>query len=149
MTITSPAQTSETLASKQPTSVRDALEYASAYEQVAAFLAANPDLAEQATVHLARYTHIVPPADADPVAFIVDAAKKGREFGATIEEWADGKHGGVKIHLGPLYVSVYTTADRVCRKVVVGVIEDVKYALVVDLDGNPRKDADQAEAVAQ
>ncbi|MER6942547.1 hypothetical protein ABT294_00865 [Nonomuraea sp. NPDC000554] len=127
---------------EQPESVTEALEYARAYEQVAAFLAANPDLAKHANVHIARYTLVAVPTDRDAVAFIVDAARRGREHGAPVEEWADGKHGGVKIHFGPLYVNVYAGADRVCSKVVVGMVEDVQYALAVDLDGTPRKTAE-------
>jgi hypothetical protein len=142
MTTIEQAETGTTPEAEQPKSVAEALEYARAYEQVAAFLSANPDLAERATVYLARYTNIVPPYGEDPVAFIVDAAKRGREFGAPVEEWADGKHGGVKIGFGPLHVKVYTTADRVCSRVVVGVIEDVQYALSFDLDGTPRKQAE-------
>ena len=134
---------------EQPKSVRDALEYASAYGQVASFLAANPDLAERAHVHLQRYTHIAAPVSEDAVAFLVDVARRGQEFGAPVEEYADAKLGGVKVLFGPLYVDAYADAARVCRKVVVGMVEDVQYALVVDLDGNLRKDAEQAEAVSE
>lgn len=134
MTTISPPRDETTLKS-----VAHALEYAHAYERVAAFLAANPELGERAEVYLAPYTNIVPPYDADPVAFIVDAARRGREAGVPVEEWADGAHGGVKICFGPLHVKVYTGAEKVCRSVVVGLVEDVQYALAFDLDGTPRK----------
>ena len=127
-----------------PKAVVQALEYAHAYEQVAAFLAANPELGERANIYPALYTNIVPPYDADPVAFIVDAARRGREYGVPVEEWSDGKHGGVKIRFGPLHVKVYASAEKVCRRVVVGMVEDVQYALTFDLDGNPREAAEVA-----
>ncbi|WP_157253110.1 hypothetical protein [Nonomuraea typhae] len=135
---------STTTGSESLKSVTTALEYARAYEQVAAFLAANPDLAKRASVYLGRYTNIVPPTAADPVEFILDAARRGRAFGAQVKEWVDGNHGGVKIGFGPLHVKVYTTVDKVCRKVVVGMVEDVQYALAFDLDGTPRTPAEAA-----
>lgn len=135
------AQTGAETQTEQPKAVTEALEYARAYEQVAAFLAANPDLAKRADVYLGRSTNIVPPYDADPIAFILDAARRGREYGAAVEEWADGHHGGVKICFGPLNVKVYTTVDKVCRRVVTGVVEQVEYTLMFDLDGTPRKAA--------
>lgn len=126
---------------KTPKSVTDALEYARAYQQLATFLAANPDLAAAAYVYLAPYTNIAT-TTGDAVAYIVEAARRGREFGVPVEEWSDGKHGGVKICFGPLYIKVYAEVSRVCRRVVVGVIEDVQYALAFDLDGTPRKVAE-------
>ncbi|MFI6496825.1 hypothetical protein [Nonomuraea typhae] len=122
-------------------SVVTALEYARAFDQVAAFLAANPDLAERAMVHLAEYTHICVGSEDDPAAVIVDAARRGCEAGASVEEYANDKYGGVKIHFGPLYVDVFADASRVCSKVVVGTVEDARYALVFDLDGSPRTPA--------
>lgn len=124
----------------QPKSIADALEYSRAFEQVASFLAANPDLARCADVHLAPYTNIYVSPAVDAVAFILDAARKAREFGAQVEEWVDGRLGGVKIFFGPVYIKVYAEADRVVRRVVVGMVEDVKYALTFDLDGNPRSE---------
>jgi hypothetical protein len=127
---------------KTPKSIIDALEYARAFQQVAAFLAANPDLAKRANVHRADYTLIPVPTSEDPGAFIVDAAQRAQAFGAQVEEYAKAEYGGIKIHFGRLYVQVYTDAERVCQKVVVGMVEDVQYALAFDLDGTPRKVAE-------
>lgn len=147
MTITSSEKTGETLETEQSKSIRDALELAHAFGDVAGFLSANPDLAKKATVHFAPYTLISATSAEDPIAYILDAARRGREYGARVEEYAEAEWGGVRIYFGPLHVQVYAPSSQVCRRVVVGVVEDVQYALTVDLDGNPRKDAEQPSEV--
>lgn len=128
-----------------PKSVTEALEYAAAYEQVAEFLAANPDLAKRAHYyHGTGFLACVNSAQ-DPAGIIVDAARAGRETGARVEEEAGGQHGGVRLLFGPVRLKVYADADKVCSRVVVGVIEDVQYALSFDLDGAPRKQAEVAK----
>jgi hypothetical protein len=122
-----------------PKSVTEALEYAHAFGQVAAFLAANPDLAKRAHYYHGTGFLACVNSDKDPAGTIGNAARRGREAGAQVEEEADGRYGGVKLHFGPIPLKVYADAGRVCSRVVVGVIEDVQYALSFDLDGTPRK----------
>ncbi|MEV7013479.1 hypothetical protein [Streptosporangium sp. NPDC051022] len=128
-------------------SVVEALEYAQAFQDIAAFLTANPRLAERATVR-PNYVMIYVTAllKDDPVGFIMDAARLGLAAGARVEEYANQKFGGVHLHFGPVYVQVYTEAKLVCSQVVVGQVPDVRHALTFNLDGSPRE---AAQAVAQ
>ncbi|MFI7448171.1 hypothetical protein ACIBQX_11790 [Nonomuraea sp. NPDC049714] len=128
-----------------PKSVAEALEYAHAYGQVAAFLATNPDLAKRAHYYHGTGFLACVNSAVDPAGTITDAARAGREAGARVEEEANGRHGGVKLNFGPIRLKVYADADKVCSRVVVGVVEDVQYALTVDLDGTPRKQAEAAK----
>ena len=131
-----------TPARETPKAVTDALEYARAYEQVAAFLAANPDLAKRVDHYPGTGFLACVNSDADPVATISEAARRACEAGAQAKEEADSRYGGVKLSFGPVHLKVYADASKVCSRVVVGVVEDVQYALVVGLDGTPRKQAE-------
>lgn len=124
---------------EQPKSVTEALEYARAYEQVAAFLTANPDLAERANDDGRGRFLVSVGYTRDPVAEILSAAQRGREAGVQVTEHVSEKFGGVKLHFGPVWLQVYASVDKVCQKVVVGMKPDVQYALSFDLDGTPRK----------
>lgn len=89
----------------------EVLAYARAHEQVAGFLAAHPDLAENATVY-AQYTMICTPVRGDAAAFIADAARRARELGAPVEEFTSEKWAGIRVHFGPVYVQVYAPASE-------------------------------------
>lgn len=145
MTTISPDQTGVMPEAEQPKSIADALKYASAYGQVAAFLAANPDLAKRVEHYLGTGFLACVNSATDPAETIANVARCGREAGAQVEEEADSRYGGVKLLFGPISLKVYADAARVCSRVVVGVIEDVQYALSFDLDGNPRKAAEVSE----
>lgn len=145
MTITTSPQAGVTPDAEQPKSIAEALEYARAYQQVAAFLAANPDLAKRVDHYVGTGFLACVNLAADPVETIANVARRGREAGAQVAEEADSRYGGVKLLFGPISLKVYADAARVCSRVVVGVIEDVQYALSFDLDGNPRKAAEVSE----
>ena len=128
-----------------PKSITEALEYAAAYGQMAEFLSANPDLAKRAHYyHGTGFLACVNSAQ-DPAGTIADAARAGRGAGARVEEEAGGQHGGVRLLFGPVRLKVYADADKVCSRVVVGMVEQVEYALSFDLDGTPRKQAEAAK----
>ncbi|MEV7008237.1 hypothetical protein [Streptosporangium sp. NPDC051022] len=137
----------EVTAAEPIKSVVKALEYAQAFQDIAAFLAANPVLAKRASVHPERVLVSVTTAD-DPGAFIVEAARCGQAAGARVEEYATAEYGGIKIHFGPVCVQVYAKAELVCSQVVVGRVPDVRHMLIVGLDGI-RREAAVGQAVAQ
>jgi hypothetical protein len=120
-------------------SVTTALEYADAYDRVAAFLAANPDLAEHARFDGRDRFLIYAGIKGDPKDAILGFARICREAGIDVSEVASGRFGGAQAHFGPITVQCFADADQVCNRVVVGVVEDVQHALAFDLDGTPRK----------
>lgn len=125
-------------------SVTTALEYAAAYDRVAAFLAANPDLAEHASFDGRDRFLIYVGLKGDPKDAILDFARICREAGVDVSKWTSARFGGAQAHFGPITVQCFADADQVCNRVVVGVVEDVQHALAFDLDGAPRKQAEVA-----
>jgi hypothetical protein len=120
-------------------SITVAREYADAYDRVADFLAAHPDLAEHARFDGRDRFLIYAGIKGDPKDAILGFARICREAGIDVSEVASGRFGGAQAHFGPITVQCFADADQVCNRVVVGVVEDVQHALAFDLDGTPRK----------
>lgn len=127
-----------------PKSITVAREYADAYDRVADFLAAHPDLAERASFDGRDRFLIYAGLKGDPKDAILDFARVCREAGVDVSEWTSARFGGAQAHFGPVTVQCFADASEVCERVVVGVVEDVKTALTFDLDGTPRKQAEVA-----
>lgn len=143
-----PEQKHVTAETALPEAVRDVLEYANAYQQMAAFFEANPDLAAQARNDGRGNFLICVVWTKDPLGEIKAAIRRANEAGVPVTEYVSEKYGGVQLNFGPVWIQVYASAEQAVRQVVVGHVPDVRRSLVVDLHGNARQDAEQAEAVA-
>lgn len=132
---------------EQPKSVTDALEFARDYQLMADFLAAHPDLAARGR-HDGYHRFLVSVNLAsEPLEEIASALRAAKKAGVKVEEYVSTTYGGIQICFGRVRLQVYAAADKVLREVVVGQVPDVRRSLAIDLDGNPREDAEQPAEV--
>jgi hypothetical protein len=108
--------------------------YADGWTAALKFLQAHPDTAAHAYVHDYYVNRCVGDKE-DALAAIEDAARRGVAAGFRVTQEIGTMHGGVKIWFGPIYLYVYAERDRVCTPIVVGKIDDVRYAISARLDG--------------
>jgi riboflavin synthase len=90
-------------------------------ERYAAFVRANPDLAED--LYRQNFLIYLLPGD-DPKSKMAGAARAGLRAGATVDKKVDDKYAEALLRFGHITVQVYTQRDVVCERIVVGAHEE-------------------------
>lgn len=88
--------------------------HAAAWERLADFLAANPDVAKLTSppLHYFPYPLVYVGSQPDPAQAIADIARRAADAGARVEEYSSPECGGIYVYFGPVYLIVYTPAEK-------------------------------------
>lgn len=104
----------------QPTDQERAEQVATDMERIAAFVRANPEVAE----NLGRQNFLVCLyREGDPRAAMAYYARRGLRAGATIDKNVSDKYASVLLRFGSFALDVYAEREQVCERVVTGTRE--------------------------
>lgn len=103
----------------------EAVAWSAGWGSLAAFLTANPDIAELADVAtLAVHVHLS--LTSNPAERLADYTTRAVEAGAVATAYQNANYGGVRLKWGPVRLDVYDRVERVCEMVTV---ESVQWRL--------------------
>lgn len=92
--------------------------------QLAAFVEANPDMADDLRYPLTSINQPWNDYLGDAKDYLARYARAGIRAGAKVTKNYDGgKYASVDLHFGPIRMHVYADRERVCERVVVGTRE--------------------------
>lgn len=100
-----------------PTEQERANQVATDLERLAAFVRANPDLADRIAD---QYFLLYLMPKHDPRAAMADIARRARRAGATIRKDGDERYAKALLDFGGITLQVYAQRDQVCERVVIG-----------------------------
>lgn len=132
---TTEAPEDEHKARRRAEAVDGAYARADAWGAMAAFLKANPRIAERCSIGSMDIVLCSVTLTDDPVAFIRSAAEAAVKHGLPVEAYTsgDGRWGGVALLVDMIRIHVYAEASTVMTSRVVGMVEKVERTLTFDL----------------
>lgn len=148
MTSIIPDQPTAATAELQPRTARtiDALHaHAQSFEQIAAFLSANPDLPGFA-IFGDYHVNVPLSTDPDPKAAVAAWTRRAIEAGATVETFSEAHYAGTRLHFGAFCIQAFARVEQVGEQVEVTVKRpEWTWSLGVEIPAHARHE--QAEAV--
>lgn len=107
----------------QPTAEQRADQQAADIEKYAAFIRANPEIAEEIGTETRFLVYLLP--DDDTKAKMADFVRAGLRAGAKVDKDVTDKYAYAYLRFGDVTVQVYAAREVVCERVVTGTREEV------------------------
>lgn len=104
-----------------PSAEQRADELATHIENFAAFLRANPDIADE--IGPVRFL-VCATNSADPKAEMARVIRRGLKVGATVDKEVNEKFASAYLRFGRISLEVFAQRDQVCERVVIGTHEE-------------------------